>query len=111
MAISSISSVSSGISSIESGVKSNVIGIVQHEKKAAPVNGTGFQDFLTEALTKVNEQQNAVSQLSEQMLVDPDSVNVADVTTAMAKASLSLNLAQEVITRTTNAWSEITTTR
>lgn len=70
-----------------------------------------FQDYLLEAVNSVNSQQNAASKLSEKMITDPDSIDIHDVTIAMSKARMSLNLAQNVIDCLVTGWNEITTTR
>ncbi len=59
----------------------------------------------------MNQQQIHTSELSQQMMIDPDSVDVHDVTIAMAEANLSLKLAQSVIDRVIRGWNEITTNR
>ena len=70
-----------------------------------------FQSYLLDALEAVNTQQLDVNKVQEKLITDPDDVNVADVTIAMAKARMSLNLAQTVIDRLVTGWNEITTTR
>ena len=70
-----------------------------------------FQSYLLDALESVNNQQLDVNKVQEKLITDPDDVNVADVTIAMAKARMSLNLAQSVIDRLVTGWNEITTTR
>lgn len=70
-----------------------------------------FDSFLLDAVSQMNEQQMDVSRLSEQAIVDPDSVDIHDITTAMAKAQMSLSLAKTVVDRVVTGWSEITTTR
>jgi len=70
-----------------------------------------FQDYLIEAMDSMNQQQVTVSKLSEQMITDPDSVDIHDVTIAMSKARMSLNLAQSVIDRLVTGWNEISTSR
>ena len=70
-----------------------------------------FQSYLLDALESVNNQQLDVNKVQEKLITDPDDVNVADVTIAMAKARMSLNLAQTVIDRLVSGWNEITTTR
>ena len=72
---------------------------------------TSFKHYLLQGLNTVNSQQNDVSKLQEQLITDPDSVDVHDVTIAMQKARMSLNLAQTVIDRLVTDWNEITTTR
>ena len=70
-----------------------------------------FQSFLLDAMNTVNTQQTDVSKIQEKLITDPDSVDIHDVTIAMSKARLSLNLAQNVIDRLVSGWNEITTTR
>lgn len=73
--------------------------------------GKSFQAYLMEAVNSVNAQQNQVSELQEKIITNPDEVDIHDVTIAMSKARMSLNLAQSVIDRLVSGWNEITTTR
>ncbi|UWV00166.1 flagellar hook-basal body complex protein FliE, partial [Treponema pallidum] len=43
--------------------------------------------------------------------VDPESVDVHDVTVAMAEASMSLKIAQTVIDKVLKSWNDVTTAR
>ena len=70
-----------------------------------------FADYLLDAVNTVNSQQMDVTKLQKQVITDPDSVDVADVTIAMQKARMSLSLAQTVIDRLVSGWSELTTVR
>lgn len=70
-----------------------------------------FDDYLIRAFEKLNDQQVNVANLQQQVITDPDSVDLHDVTIAMSKARMSLNLAQTVIDRLVQGWSEVTTTR
>ena len=70
-----------------------------------------FESYLLGALDTVNSQQLNVDKLARQYITNPDSVNVEDVTVAMAKAQQSLSLAQTVIDRITTGWNELSTTR
>jgi flagellar hook-basal body complex protein FliE len=70
-----------------------------------------FEDYLLNAMNSMNSQQTDVTNLEQQVLTDPDSVDPQDVTVAMAKARMSLNMAQTVIDRIVTGWNEITTTR
>ena len=70
-----------------------------------------FQDYLMEALNSVNSSQLDVASVQEKLITNPDEVDIHDVTIAMSKARMSLNLAQNVIDRLTTSWNEITTTR
>ena len=70
-----------------------------------------FQDYLMDALNSVNGSQLDVASVQEKLITNPDEVDIHDVTIAMSKARMSLNLAQNVIDRITTSWNEITTTR
>ncbi|MBR1640307.1 MAG: flagellar hook-basal body complex protein FliE [Treponema sp.] len=91
---------------------------VSQETQAASIQRAGaaegkksFTDYLLEAVNSVSSQQNEVSNITEKLITNPDEVDVHDATIAMAKARMSMNLAQNVIDRMVTAWNEITTTR
>ena len=73
--------------------------------------GKTFQSYLLDAVNTVNQQQIDVTNLQEKLITSPDVVDIHDVTIAMSKARMSLNLAQSVIDRMITGWNEITTTR
>lgn len=81
----------------------------------ASVGGTekkeSFRTYLLEAVNEMNSQQLNVSALQEKVITDPDSVDIHDVTTAMAKAQMSLDLAQNVIDRLVKGWNELSQNR
>lgn len=79
--------------------------------QAAKGEVASFEQTLLAAFDKMNEKQQKTADLSQQMIVDPESVDVHDVTIAMAEANLSLKLAQSVIDRVIKGWNEITTNR
>jgi flagellar hook-basal body complex protein FliE len=70
-----------------------------------------FEDAMLKALDAVNTDQNTSSALMQAAVVDPDSVDAHDVTTAMAKANLSLNITRTVLDRIVRGWKEIINTR
>ncbi len=74
------------------------------------ISGT-FEQYLVDAVEYVNGKQMASAQNVETLITDPDSIDIHDVTIAMAEANMSLSLAQTVIDRLVNGWNEITTTR
>jgi Flagellar hook-basal body protein len=95
---------------------SDIAGAPFNDIPSAAEKGTGktqlnFEDYLLNAMNSMNSQQTSVASLEQQVLTDPDSVDPQDVTVAMAKARMSLNLAQTVIDRIVTGWNEVTTTR
>jgi len=83
----------------------NVIDSVSRPETAS------FEQTLLKAFDSMNQKQIKTDELSQQMIIDPDSVDAHDVTIAMAEANLSLKIAQTVIDRLIKGWNEITTTR
>ena len=78
---------------------------------AARPESASFEQTILAAFDKMNEKQQNTDALAQKMMVDPESVDVHDVTIAMAEANLSLKIAQSVIDRVIKGWNEITTTR
>lgn len=70
--------------------------------------GTSFDQYLIDAVNYVNDKQQVSSDMTEKLITDPDSVDVHDITIAMAEANLSLSIAQNVIDRITQSWTKIT---
>jgi flagellar hook-basal body complex protein FliE len=76
------------------------------EKKDA-----GFESYLIGALDYVNQAQLTQSAIAEQFQVDPDSLEIHQVTTALGQAAVSLEAANRIINQMISSWNEITTTR
>ncbi len=79
----------------------------------APLNskGVSFEEMMLEAVNGVNEDQMNSASLMEQMITNPDSVDAHDLTIALAKADMSLNVTKAVIDRAVKAYKEITSLR
>ena len=91
------------VSNVTSNVRSSEVGAVEGKKS--------FQSYLMEAVNKMNDLQMNEVNIQKQVIMDPDSVDVHDVTTAMAKAKMSLDLAQTVIDRLVSGWTELSQNR
>jgi flagellar hook-basal body complex protein FliE len=70
-----------------------------------------FEDAMLKAMDGVNALQADSSNALEAMLTDPDSIDAHDVTIAMAKANMSLNITRTVLDRVVRAWKDILNTR
>jgi flagellar hook-basal body complex protein FliE len=77
--------------------------------------GTGieqtFGNLLLAALGQVNNDQLTAMELSQKLITDPQSVNVEDVTIALAEASLSLSMTKAIVDRALAAYREIINVR
>ena len=71
----------------------------------------GFDKLMSQALGRVNDMQIETQRLSRQMITDPDSVNIHDITIAMAEANLSLSMTNAIVDRAIKAYREIISTR
>jgi flagellar hook-basal body complex protein FliE len=80
----------------------------------APAEEVSDDEFVTEftramrdAFYRVNNLQQSSEELTKQMAVKPDSVDIHDVTIAAEKARLSLMLTKSVVDRITQAYREL----
>ena len=70
-----------------------------------------FSDAIKNAVNDTNRLQINSSELSQKMLYEPDSINIADVVIAAEKAQLSLNLTKGIVDRAVQAYQNITNLR
>jgi flagellar hook-basal body complex protein FliE len=77
----------------------------------AVIRSGTFSEVMLGALDKVSAYQQFSSSLNQAALVDPDSVNVEDVSIAMAEASMSLNITRNVLNRIVQGWRDLINTR
>jgi len=79
--------------------------------RSEPEAGTGFSAAFTRALQGVSDMQIQSSDLAEQMIIDPESVDPHDVTIAMAKANTSLQITKTILDNALKAYREIISIR
>lgn len=103
-------SYNSSSSSFSSGTLNSVSGNPSDVSNSAGASSKSSNTFI-DALNALNQQQLAVSEVQQKLITDPDSVDIHDVTTAMAKAQMSLDLAQNVIDRLVKGWNELSQNR
>ena len=71
----------------------------------------GFGKLFFEALNNVNDMQHTTMDLTEAMMTDPDSVDIHDVTVAIAEANLALSMTKAIMDRAIRAYQDIINTR
>ena len=86
-------------------------GLSKKDTGSVASNGGSFENYLLDAVEKLNGSQVDVDKLGEKLITDPDSVDIHDVTIAMAKAQMSLTLAQTVVDRVITGWTNLSQTR
>ncbi|MDA8425814.1 MAG: flagellar hook-basal body complex protein FliE [Treponema sp.] len=70
-----------------------------------------FESSLLKAMDGVNASQVKSDAAVQKMLVNPNTVDVQDVTIAMAEANMSLNIARTILSRVVTAWRDVINTR
>ena len=70
-----------------------------------------FEQAMLGALDKVSAYQQFASGLHEAAIIDPDSVDVHDITIAQAEASMALNITRNVLNRLVQSWRDLINTR
>jgi len=70
-----------------------------------------FGELFARAFNQVNEFQHNSMELGQQLITDPESVDIHDVTIAMAEANLSLSMTKTIVDRAMRAYKEIISTR
>ncbi|MGO8695067.1 MAG: flagellar hook-basal body complex protein FliE [Rectinemataceae bacterium] len=77
----------------------------------AAQGASAFENSLLKAIDGVNSSQIKSDDAVKQMLVNPDTVDVQDVTIAMAQANMTLNIARTILSRVVTAWRDVINTR
>jgi flagellar hook-basal body complex protein FliE len=83
-------------------------------EKPAAADGNveaAFGQMLLKALNQVNDSQVNAVDLAQKMITDPDSVNVHDVTIALAEANMTLSMTKAIVDRALAAYREIINVR
>jgi flagellar hook-basal body complex protein FliE len=71
----------------------------------------GFGRLFLQSLSQVNDMQVRAQDLSQALITDPDSVDIHEVTVALAEANLALSMTKAVIDRAIRAYREIVNIR
>ncbi len=80
--------------------------------KTAPADPeAGFGKLFLQSLSQVNDMQVRAQDLSRALITDPDSVDIHDVTVALAEANLALSMTKAIIDRAIRAYREIVNIR
>jgi flagellar hook-basal body complex protein FliE len=70
-----------------------------------------FETAMLQALDKVSGAQQFVGELEKKAIIEPDSVDIHDITIAQAEASMSLNITRNILSRLVQGWRDLINTR
>lgn len=79
--------------------------------QAAATAEAGFGQIFFDALSSVNDKQLQTMDLTEAMITDPDSVDIHDITVAIAEANLALSMTKAIMDKAIRAYQEIINVR
>jgi len=88
--------------------------VIELEKKigAEHVTGAGtFEHAMLQALDKVSGSQHFANRLQVEAIINPDSVDIHDVTMAQAQASMTLGITRNILSRLVQGWRDLINTR
>lgn len=78
-----------------------------HEGQEVDNGASSFSEMVLDALNGVNDLAEESTALTEQYIINPDSVDVHDVTIAMSKANLAITMTKSVVDNALKAYREI----
>jgi flagellar hook-basal body complex protein FliE len=93
------------------GSGSNILAL---EKKigAEGISRDGtFHQVMLKALDKVSGAQQFASALEKEAIINPDSVDIHDITIAQAEASMAFGITRNVLSRLVQGWRDLINTR
>ena len=93
------------------GSGSNIINLRNVTGAQAVTRAGAFEDALLLALDKVSASQLNASDLQQKAIIDPDSVDIHDITIAQAEATMALNITRNVLSRVIQGWRDLINTR
>jgi len=70
-----------------------------------------FEDAMLQALDKVSGAQHFASELQIEAIINPDAVDVHDITIAQAQANLALGITRNILSRVVQSWRDLINTR
>lgn len=70
-----------------------------------------FEDAMLQALDKVSGSQIDASNLQKEAIINPDSIDIHDITIAQAEASMSLSITRNIMSRIVQGWRDLINTR
>ena len=70
-----------------------------------------FQYSMLQALDKVSGAQQFAGALEREAIINPDSVDVHDITIAQSMANMSLGISRNILSRLVQGWRDLINTR
>lgn len=102
--------VNGDIIELKTSRKNHIPGERKEELKGDQVTES-FKDLFTKTINNVNNLEIKSTDLTNQMVIDPDSVNIHDVMIASEQAEMAVLLTKDIMDRVIRAYKEIINVR
>ena len=99
------------IDSPYAGSGNNILSLEKKIGAEGITQAGSFEQVMLQALDKVSGAQQFTRSLQQQAIIDPDSVDIHDITIAQAEASMSLNITRNILSRLVQGWRDLINTR
>jgi len=70
-----------------------------------------FEDAMLQALDKVSGAHLNASSLQKEAIINPESVDIHDITIAQAEAGMALDITRNILSRLVQSWRDLINTR
>ena len=70
-----------------------------------------FEDAMLQALDKVSGAQLNASAMQKEAIINPESVDIHDITIAQAEAGMALDITRNILSRVVQSWRDLINTR
>jgi len=94
-----------------SGSGENILRLRDTTGAGAVTRAGTFEDAMLQALDKVSGAQKNASDMQKQSIINPDSIDIHDITIAQAEASMSLSITRNILSRLVQGWRDLINTR
>jgi flagellar hook-basal body complex protein FliE len=101
------STVQGGIVRVERTDPRHLAGKVHKQEDTGGEASKNFGGLVSDALNRVNDLSQQSSEMSQQFITDPESVDAHDVTIAMSKANLAVSMTKKVVDEALQAYNKI----
>ncbi|MDR0998150.1 MAG: flagellar hook-basal body complex protein FliE [Treponema sp.] len=94
-----------------SGIGKRVLDLEKATGAGMLTRAGTFEEAMLNALDRVSGDQQFASQLNQRAITEPGSVDIHDLTIAQAKATMSLDISRNILSRLVQGWRDIINTR
>ena len=110
MQVNSINDVTGDIVSLKVTNKNHILGS-ENQVKSNDNVVSGFADMFNSAFNDVNNLELKSNEMTKQLAVNPDSVNIEDVQIASEESEMAILFTKGIVDRVIRAYKEITSLR